>query len=192
MALKIESFDSIFARAARRKGGAAALEQLLPEPRSARELCAIADRDFLAEMTRKIFQSGFVWKVVDQKWPGFEEVFWRFDPHKLVLASDEQIDRMASDTRIIRHLKKVSSVRHNAQMILDISREYGSFGQFLAQWPESEIVDLWLMLKKRGSRLGGNTGPYFLRFVGKDTFILSRDVCAYLLAHGLLNTQYLL
>ena len=31
-------------------------------------------------------------------------------------------------------------------------------------------------LKTRGSRLGGSTGPFFLRFVGKDTFLFSQDV----------------
>jgi len=38
------------------------------------------------------------------------------------------------------------------------------------------VVGLWEELKRRGERLGGNTGPFFLRFVGKDTFMLSPDV----------------
>jgi len=37
-------------------------------------------------------------------------------------------------------------------------------------------------LKKHGQRLGGNTGPYALRLLGKDTFILSSDVEGYLRA----------
>lgn len=37
-----------------------------------------------------------------------------------------------------------------------------------------------VVLKKHGSRLGGNTGPYSLRQLGVDTFILSGDVEAYL------------
>lgn len=40
-------------------------------------------------------------------------------------------------------------------------------------------------LKQHGSRLGGNTAMYFLRFMGKDGFILSRDVVARLQASGL-------
>jgi len=43
------------------------------------------------------------------------------------------------------------------------------------------MVGLWAVLKKRGARLGGNTGPYFLRFIGKDSFLLSADVVAALI-----------
>jgi hypothetical protein len=42
-----------------------------------------------------------------------------------------------------------------------------------------------LHLKKHGSRLGGSTSTYFLRFMGKDSFILSQDVVARLKASGL-------
>jgi len=37
-------------------------------------------------------------------------------------------------------------------------------------------VGLWAEMKQRGDRLGGQTGRYFLRFMGKDTPVLSRDV----------------
>ncbi len=94
---------------------------------------------------------------------------------------------MASDTRIIRNMSKVRAVQDNALFILDIQREHGSFGQFLAQWPGDDIIGLWRYLKDKGSRLGGNSGQYFLRFSGKDTFILSRDVCVALKAEGIVD-----
>ena len=37
----------------------------------------------------------------------------------------------------------------------------------------------------RGARLGGRTGQYLLRFIGKDGFVLSRDVVACLRDAGL-------
>lgn len=50
----------------------------------------------------------------------------------------------------------------------------------VAQWPSERITELWGYLKTHGQRLGGNTGPYTLRQMGVDTFILSSDVEAYL------------
>ncbi|MDJ0613747.1 MAG: hypothetical protein QNJ29_08710 [Rhizobiaceae bacterium] len=41
--------------------------------------------------------------------------------------------------------------------------------------------------EKHGSGLGGNTGQYFLRMMGKDSFILSRDVTARLIAEGIVD-----
>ena len=41
------------------------------------------------------------------------------------------------------------------------------------------------MLGKRGARLGGRSGQYFLRFIGKDCFVTSADVVACLRDAGL-------
>ncbi|MDR9426354.1 MAG: DNA-3-methyladenine glycosylase I, partial [Marinobacter sp.] len=51
-----------------------------------------------------------------------------------------------------------------------------SFGRFLADWPSTDQAGLLLYLKRNGCRLGGNSAQYFLRRVGWDGFILSRDV----------------
>ncbi len=183
----METFAQIYQRAAERKLGKKGLAELMPHTLSAKQLAKLPDHVFLAEMTKKIFQSGFVWRVVEKKWPGFEQVFWEFDPYKLQFASDEQIEKMAQDTRIIRNFIKVKSVRQNALFVQEISEKEGSFGEFIANWPSEQITQLWLYLKKHGSRLGGNTGPYFLRTVGKDTFLLTRDVVQYLIAQNLIS-----
>lgn len=185
--MKPESYQIIYQRACERKGGEDELESLLPESLSESELEAVGEDRYLAELTRKVFQSGFVWRVVDNKWSDFEEVFWGFDIEKLLMMPDEMLERKASDPRIIRHLKKVWSIRENALMISDAQQQYGSFGQFIARWPSSDIVGLWLYLKKHGSRLGGNTGPYALRALGKDTFLLTRDIEAYLRTRGVID-----
>nr|WP_231702480.1 DNA-3-methyladenine glycosylase I [Rheinheimera lutimaris] len=136
----------------------------------------------LGELTKKVFQSGFVWRVVRQKWPGFCEVFFDFSIEKILLMSDEMLEAKARDERIIRNAAKVFTIRHNAMMIDDIAAKHGSFARFIADWPTSDIIGLWAYLKQYGARLGGNTGPYALRAIGKDTFILSTDVEAYLRA----------
>ena len=177
--MKPERYQVIYGRASERKGGDAALESLLAEPLDKKGLMALTDDRYLAEFTRKVFQSGFVWRIVDQKWPDFEELFWGFDIDKLLMMPDEMLERKAADPRIIRHLKKVWSIRDNALMISAVTAKHGSFGKFVADWPESGIVGLWQYLKQHGTRLGGNTGPYALRAIGKDTFLLTRDVEAY-------------
>ncbi len=51
-----------------------------------------------------------------------------------------------------------------------------SFGAWFAGWPGADIVGLWEALAKTFSQMGGNSGPSFLRMVGKDTFILTPSV----------------
>lgn len=182
-------FDSIYNLACERKGGEKALKRLLPKPASKAKLKKIPDDRYLAEFSKKIFQSGFVWRVVEQKWEGFEEIFWGFDIDKLMMMPDDMLERKATDKKIIRNLRKVQSIRENAFMIDETRKREGcTFGEFIANWPSDDIIGLWAYLKKHGSRLGGNTGPYALRSLGKDTFLLSRDVEGFLRTHGIIDT----
>ncbi|MDF2178727.1 DNA-3-methyladenine glycosylase I [Aliiglaciecola sp. CAU 1673] len=184
---QLESFDALYQRACERKGGKAALEAMLGKPLSNGALAKVGDDRILAEFTKKIFQSGFVWRVVEQKWPAFEELFFGFDIDKILLMPDEMLERKASDPAIIRNFNKVKTIRDNALMMDDMRKKHGSFARFLADWPEDDVIGLWDYLKKHGARLGGNTGPYALRFIGKDTFLLSKDVEGYLRSRNLIT-----
>lgn len=172
----MQKFDVIWQRASERKGGDKALKAMLPATLSNQELAEKPDSYFLSQMTKSIFKSGFVWRVIDQKWPGFEEAFYQFDPMRLMMLSPEEWEAYAKDTRIVRNMTKVFAVRDNLYFTQDIAAEYGSVGKMIAEWPESDLVGLFLKLKKEGSRLGGMTGQYFLAACGKSTFVLARDV----------------
>lgn len=182
-------YDTLYTRACERKGGKAAVEAMLPKVASKATLAKLGADRYLAEFTRKIFQSGFVWRVVDQKWPQFEDVFWAFDVPRLLMMPDDMLERKAQDPAIIRNYSKVKTVRENAAMIADTERREGKdFGQFIADWPSEDIVGLWQFLKREGSRLGGNTGPYALRALGVDTFLLSTDIEGFLRQHGIVDS----
>ncbi len=179
------NFSQILVQAETRKGGAKALKALLPEIPDTSALVQVSDDRCLAEMAKCIFRSGFSWKVVESKWPDFETVFLGFEPKRLIFQPDEYWDDITSNKRIIRHGGKISAVRHNAGFVSDIVQENGSFGAFLSTWPQDDIVGLWDVLAKRGKRLGGNTGRYFLRFIGMDCFLPSADVVTALRGSGL-------
>ena len=172
-----------------RFGSLKALEARLPQPATKTQLISVPDDRYLSLIALRVFRAGLRHSVVDAKWPNFEEVFWQFNPEKVVLLSAEHIERLMQDTRIIRHLGKLKSVPRNAQMLLDIRHEFGSFGAFLAQWPEDDIVGLWRYLAKHGHQLGGLSAPRFLRMAGKDTFVLSDDVVAALVAQGIVTKR---
>lgn len=70
-----EVFAAIYHRAAERKGGEGRLESMLSSPSSQQELADITDDRYLSAFTKKVFQSGFVWRVVENKWPNFERLF---------------------------------------------------------------------------------------------------------------------
>ena len=177
-------FKHIRARAEKRKG-AKVLASLIPVAKPNTALAKIGDDRFLSEMTRRVFCAGFVWRVIEQKWPEFEEAFLDFEPKALLFQPDEFWESLARDARIVRNPQKIKSVRDNAAFVAEVAKEAKSFGRMLAAWPQDDEVGLLEMLSKRGSRLGGMTGQYFLRFAGWDAFILSRDVVACLREAGI-------
>lgn len=185
--MAIKKFAVMYNRAAKTKGGEAELQALWPSTLAPEALKDIADDRWLSHMTKCVFRAGFVWRVVEHKWPEFEVVFSGFNPRGMAYLSDDRLGEMAKDARIIRNAQKINTVRDNAQFVLDIAEEYGSFGEFMAQWPSDDIIGLWALLKKRGKRLGGNTGAMVLRGMGKDTFMLTRDVCAALQAANVVD-----
>jgi 3-methyladenine DNA glycosylase Tag len=182
---KTVSFKAIRARAEKRKGGPKALEKLLPAKPNIKALQQLADDRALSEMSKRVFSAGFAWSVIEQKWPGFEKAFLGFKPAKLIFQPDDFWHELLSNTAIVRNGAKINSVRDNAAFVQEIAKEHGSFGKFLAKWPSSDEVGLLNLLSKRGSRLGGNTGQMFLRFIGWDGFVTSQDVVACLRDAGL-------
>ncbi len=164
--------------AARSRHGATALEARLLQPRSADELEALGDDRYLSQMSLRVFRAGLKHSLVDAKWPAFEEVFAGFEPRRVRAMPDEALEALLADRRLIRHWGKLKSVRDNAAAMIAVADEHGSFGAWLARWPVSDIVGLWEALAKRFSQMGGNSGPTFLRMVGKDTFILTHSVTA--------------
>ncbi|TKT76848.1 DNA-3-methyladenine glycosylase I [Aquamicrobium sp. LC103] len=178
-------FDRIRSRAAERKGGDEVLRSLLGPVPDNKAVAAVADDRVLSTMAERVFSAGFVWSVIERKWPDFEEAFLGFEPKRLLFQPDDFWYDLASDKRIVRNPQKIKSVRENAAFVDRVSAEHGGFGKFLANWPADDQIGLMDFLAKRGSRLGGNTGQYLLRWLGWDTFIISRDMAAALRDAGL-------
>lgn len=178
-------FAEIKARAAQRKGGDEVLQGLLSAKPDNKTLAKIPDDRFLSAMTERVFSAGFVWKVIRDKWDGFEEAFLGFEPKALLFQPDDFWHDRASDTRIVRNAAKIKSVRDNAAFVDAVSSENGSFGKFMSKWPRDDQIGLLAYLGKHGSRLGGATGQYFLRWVGWDAYILSKDAVTALRENGL-------
>lgn len=180
----MRSFDEIHAIAAHRKGGARALEARLAKPRSPAEIAATPDDRWLSAMARCLFEAGFNWNVIEARWPGFEEAFEGFAVPRVAFWHGEDMDRLLRDTRIVRNAAKIDAVFANARFLRDIAAEHGSAGAFFARWRGADCAGLLALLDTRGARLGGLTGQRVLRRMGVDSYVLSPDVVARLIAEG--------
>ena len=74
--------------------------------------------DYLDVLTKAVFQSGMSWRVVEAKWDGFREAFAGFDPATVAAFTDDDVERLAADTRIIRNRRKIEATITNAETML--------------------------------------------------------------------------
>lgn len=68
---KIPDFSIFYDRACERKGGEQNMLAQMPTLASDEQLMQLTDDRVLSLLTRCIFRAGFVWQVIDNKWPQF-------------------------------------------------------------------------------------------------------------------------
>lgn len=185
----MKTFGQIEAMAGKFHGGPKGIRAALQQWQVDTNLEAKTDDRFLSGMARAVFSSGFSWKVIENKWSGFESAFDGFAPKRVAAYSDEKVDALLKDTRIVRNGAKIMATIENARFVVAVAKQHGSFGRFLINWPAKDQVGLLDYLKKNASRLGGATAQYFLRFEGWDAFILSGDVVAALIREGVVTKE---
>lgn len=185
----MKSFEEIYARAVARKGGPELIEASIAEHAAQAQsvIAAIPDDRWLAMMTRCVFQAGFAWRVIEAKWDGFEQAFHGFAPPINAAMSDEDLDTHLKNRAIVRNAAKIISVRDNARFLVDLAAEHGSAAAFFAAWPDDDFVGLLEVMKKRAARLSGETAMRLFRWMGKASFITTRDVSAALIDAGVLE-----
>ena len=88
---KVTPFARIKIQAEANKGHEA-LEAALPRIKSDQARLRIKDDRWLSEMTKRVFQAGFKWSLIEEKWPHFEEAFEGFAPQRWISMSDADLD----------------------------------------------------------------------------------------------------
>lgn len=183
----MRSFADILTLAAGHHGSEDQVLEMAANSHGVSDQTTISDDRYLSEMSKAVFSAGFSWKVIQNKWPGFEAAFDGFQPNRVAFYSDQDLDRLLSDKGIVRNGQKITATIANARFMVETAKEHGSFGAFLGSWPADDQAGLLAYLGKHGSRLGGATAQYFLRFSGYDAWIASRDVCAALVRENVLE-----
>ena len=121
--------------------------------------------DYLEAMSRPVFQTGLGWRVVDKKWPGIREAFRGFDVNKVARMGDLEIDKLCVDPRVIRNRRKIEAIVDNANRIVQLERQYGSFRKYLRSHGDFEalVKDL-----RKQFRFLGDMGAYLFLYTVRE------------------------
>lgn len=180
-------FEDIESDAARNHGGSLSLKAKLSTPKSDDMIMKLSDQECLSELSKVIFQVGFKWSLVEEKWPYFETAFNKFNLVMCRGLSDEQLDLMLKSGNLIKNWPKLLSIRANAEWLSSVSREYGSVAGYLVSIKADRYFETLLQMKSNGTRVGMKTAQLWLRRMGVDSFVLTKDVEIALKHYGVIN-----
>jgi DNA-3-methyladenine glycosylase I len=121
--------------------------------------------DYLDVLTRAVFQSGMSWRVVEAKWSGFRAAFADFDPATVAAFTDDDVERLAADTRIIRNRRKIEATITNAEALLALDAQPGGFVGWLRSRGE---FDATVAALRSEFRFLGDMGAYYLLYVVQE------------------------
>lgn len=124
------------------------------------------DRELFARLVLEINQAGLSWSLILHKKDNFYQAYDNFSISKVAAYQSEDFDRLMSDSGIIRNKLKINAAIYNAQQILKIQRDYGSFKRWLdGQHPKSK--EEWVLVFKKNFKFtGGEIVNEFLMSTG--------------------------
>ena len=86
------------------------------------------------------FQAGLSWLTVLKKREAFKKAFDNFNILKIANYDNDKIEQLLKNKSIICHELKIRASVSNAQAVLAIQREFGSFANYLWNWTNHKII----------------------------------------------------
>jgi DNA-3-methyladenine glycosylase I len=130
-------------------------------------------------------QAGLSWDTVLKKRARYREVFDGFDPERVARYDKKKVRELLKDPGIIRNRLKIAATIGNAQALLKVREEFGSFDAYIWQFVDGKPKqNMWKTrkqlpassatsdamskdLQKRGFRFVGSTICYaFMQATG--------------------------
>lgn len=137
------------------------------------------DNELFGRLLLEINQAGLSWEIILKKEANFRKAYNNFDIKIVAAYGQKDIDRLLSDTGIIRNKLKVNAAIYNAQQIQLIQNEYGSFKQWL-DMNHPLTKENWVKLfKKHFKFVGGEIVNEFLMSIGYLKGAHSESCCIY-------------
>ena len=112
------------------------------------------DNELFGRFILEINQAGLSWTLMLRKEAGFREAFDQFDIETIANYTELDRERLLQDASIIRNKLKINAVIHNAQRIVELKKEYGSFIGWLDAHHPLPKAD-WVKLFKKNFKFTG-------------------------------------
>jgi DNA-3-methyladenine glycosylase I len=124
------------------------------------------DNGLFGRLILEINQAGLSWTTILNKQENFQKAYHQFNIKKIAAYKEKDVERLLNDAGIIRNRLKIAAAIHNAQVVLELQKQHGSFKAWLdAHHPKTK--EEWVKLFKQTFRFtGGEIVNEFLMSTG--------------------------
>lgn len=124
------------------------------------------DHVLFERLILEINQAGLSWTIILKKRAAFQAAYAQFDVVKVAAFDEHDVARLLNDAGIVRNRLKIQAAIYNAQQILVLQNECGSFKNWLDAHHPREKNDWVKLFKKRFKFVGGEIVGEFLMSLG--------------------------
>ncbi|UKB82671.1 DNA-3-methyladenine glycosylase I [Chryseobacterium sp. MEBOG06] len=124
------------------------------------------DNELFGRLILEINQAGLSWETILKKEESFRKAYDNFDIHKIAAYTEEDRERLLSDSGIIRNKLKVNAAIENAKTIIELQKEFGSFEKWLERHHPKTLQEWMKLFKKTFKFTGGEIVNEFLMSTG--------------------------
>lgn len=125
-----------------------------------------SDDELFCRLILEINQAGLSWTTILNKQDNFRKAYSDFDIKKVAQYGAEDIERLLADAGIIRNKLKVNAAIYNAQQIIELQNEFGSFKNWLDHHHPKPLSEWVKLFKKTFKFTGGEITNEFLMSSG--------------------------
>ena len=120
------------------------------------------DDELFGRLVLEINQAGLSWTTILNKKDNFEKAYSKWSIKKVANYKEKDRKRLLADAGIIRNKLKVDAAIHNAQQILKLQKEFGSFTAWLDHHHPLTREEWVKLFKKTFKFTGGEITNEFL------------------------------
>ncbi len=124
------------------------------------------DNELFERLILEINQAGLSWDIILNKQKKFQKAFNNFNIKKIANYKTKDKKRLLNDSGIIRNKLKIDATIYNANIILNLQKEYGSFKKWLDIQKCKSKQDWVKLFKKTFKFTGGEITGEFLMSTG--------------------------
>lgn len=124
------------------------------------------DDELFGRLILEINQAGLSWTTILKKQDGFRKAYHQFNIKKIAGYKEKDVARLLDDAGIIRNRLKVAAAIYNANAVLQLQKDFGSFNAWLLHHHPKTRAE-WVKIFKQHFRFtGGEIVNEFLMSTG--------------------------